>query len=787
MTGTIKPAEYAAALLLTATALASAAPATLSSAGWMITADPEARTLSVSHQALGLVFRDARLKIKGTDRARESPAWTASASANKLTILAEDPGLAWVFEPHGNELYVTTSRYDAVIEARVPADNRIPARLLDPQGAPVDWVGTQEVQGGYGGTETRNTTRLPRRNPDCMYFTLGSPGGRGFSSLFDSKTGAAVRFPESARLRRTDDGWFELILPVEESTVIQVNPDYYTKTLGVPFYQPLDLSHFERAPMVWSSWTSYYDAVKEDDIVRNADWLAANLKPYGFDYVQLDDGYDRGPNGEHYWIENWDRKKFPHGPTWLAGYIKSKGLRAGIWVVPNAYAGFAAAHPEWYIHDKQGKVLLDYDTPALDQTNPATGEFLKRMFETLDNWGYDYYKFDGEFAFPKYVPGADRSRLYDKNVDLVESYRQRLALIRATIGPDRFIEGCVAGTPVNGIGYFNSVFNGHDLYNNWQGMYPLFSSISGNAFLNRLLVYVMPGEGIELGLPMTVEEAQKKRPAVVVETARTREDPMTGFGVTDAEARTLVTFVALSGVAYPLASVMPELPPARVELLKKTMPTMPISPADLFSRGGEIHWDTFKGVRRQHFLGNYPELLDVQVNAAAGEYDIAALTNWHDESETRQLDLAEKLSLEPGRPYVVFDFWNQRLLGVYRDRVPVEIAPHDTRVLLVRPAVDHPQLAGLSRHISGAYSIREVRWEPGSGTLRGVSETVPGDPYALWLHVPAGYSVASARALAGADVTVEQHREGESLVLRFAGQEAPVTWEVRFTGAPAAR
>jgi hypothetical protein len=173
----------------------------------------------------------------------------------------------------------------------------------------------------------------------------------------------------------------------------------------------------------------------------------------------------------------------------------------------------------------------------------------------------------------------------------------------------------------------------------------------------------------------------------------------------------------------------------------------------------------------------------LQVNAEAGEYDVAALTNWHEQSEVRQLDLAGKLRLEPGRPYVVFDFWNQKLLGVYRDRVPVEIGSHDTRVLLVRPALDHPQLAGLSRHISGAYSIKEVNWDDAAKTLRGVSETVAGDPYSLWFHVPAGYTVASARASAGAGVAIEQRTEGESLLLRFTGQTAPVTWEVHFTGA----
>ena len=34
--------------------------------------------------------------------------------------------------------------------------------------------------------------------------------------------------------------------------------------------------------MVWSSWTSYYQDVTEQDMVRNTDWIANYLKPYGF-------------------------------------------------------------------------------------------------------------------------------------------------------------------------------------------------------------------------------------------------------------------------------------------------------------------------------------------------------------------------------------------------------------------------------------------------------------------------------------------------------------------------
>ena len=761
----------------------------VSAGGWTVAADAGAGTLSVTNETLGTVIEQIRLQVRDANGVRPVGSWTAERkSGNQLVLKSSQPVAGWVFELRPNDLKVATTLGGAVITARVPASgDRIPARLLDPQGAPVDWVGTDEVAGGYGGSETRNPSFLPRKNADCMYFQMGQISSPNFTALFDRKTDSAISFPDDARLQRNqgDQEVLDLTMPVSGNAAVRVIPNYFTATLRVPYYVRFDDSYFKTAPMVWSSWTSYYEAVTETDIVRNADWLAANLKPYGFEYVQLDDGYDRGKEGEHYWIENWDKRAFPHGPQWLTNYIKSKGLRAGLWLVPNAYAGAVATHPDWYLHYKNGNLVLDYRTSSLDSTNPEVLDHLRHLFRTLDDWGFDYYKFDGEQALPKYIPNVDRDRLKDKTEDPLVNYRERLKVIRDTIGPNRFIEGCPAGTPLNGIGYFNSYFTGHDLYNNWQGMFPLFSSINANAFLNHMTVYVMPGEGLELGAPMTVEEAMKKRPPVVVETARTRESPMTGFGTTLAEARTLVSYVSLTGVAYPLASVMPELPEERVRLLKATMPTMPILPVDLFSRGTDAQWDTFKHTQPDIYVHNYPEILDVKLNSAAGVYDVVGLTNWRSGTVEKDLDLVDKIGLERDRTYVVFDFWNQKLLGVYKNHLQASVDSHDTRVLFIRPLSDKPQLVGISRHISGTFSIERMSWDEAAQTLRGASQTVAGDPYTLWFYVPNGVEASRAKAsVQGRALPVEQEREGNSLMLRFDGQQSQVDWEVAFSNKP---
>jgi Melibiase len=784
----LSPALLCLVLVVAAGRTDAAVPVTATHAGWTVTADGDNGLLTIAHGRLGPLMENARLNAQGGHGLHSWERWSVEPDGDeRLVLRTARPSTTWSLELGPDVLTISSTSTRAVLTGEAPAgEDRVVARLLDPRGVPVDWVGTNEVAHGYGGSETRHPSFLPSKNPDVMHFALGPVSGGTFHALFDRPSDTAIRFSEETRMkrRRGDPGRLDLTIPVPGSTLVRLVPDYYTKTLGVPRYEPFDDTRFKRPPTIWCSWTSYYAEVTEGDVVRNADWIAENLLPYGFEYVQLDDGYDRGPNGEHYWIENWDEKKFPHGPAWLAGYIKKKGLHPGLWLVPNAYAGAVETHPDWYLRDIDGRLVLDYNTPALDQTHPGVLAFLKTLFTTLRGWGFEYYKFDGEHALPLYIPRVDRSKLHDPQEDPIVAYRRRLAVIREAIRPETFVEGCPAGTPLNGIGVFDSYFDGHDVYNSWPGMYALFSSINANAFLNHVVSYLMPGEGIEVGVPMSVEEAEKARPPSFVRTARTREDPLTGFGTTLPEARTLVTYLALTGVAYPLASVLPELPPERVALLKATLPPLPILPVDLFSRGTDMQWDRFRHVQPDDYIHHYPEVLDLKVSAASGTYDVVGVTNWRSESTTRRLSLSDSLGLEDGTPYVAFDFWGQKALGVFTEEIDLAVEPHDTRVVLLHPVLDHPQLMGTSRHITGAQSIEELAWDAARRRLRGVSRAIPGEEYALFVHVPEGTSILGARATGGGrDVPVRSSRDGSTLSLVFDGQREAVEWSVDFQEA----
>jgi len=250
---------------------------TVSSEGWTVTAEGEQRALTISREGLGTVLKDVRLNLRGEHGLQQLKGWSVEkVGENGLSIHTADPRTVWAVKLGPEALTISTTTAEGVLTAEAPAtQDRIVARLLDPQGVPVTWVGTDEVKNGYGGSETPNPSFLPRGNPEVMYFALGQVSDSHLHSLFDRKTDMGIDFSEQTFMKRSarDSNLLEVMIPVPGNTQVHVMRDYFTKTLGLHVYVPFDDSHFPKAPMVWSSWTSYYQDVREEDVVRNASFF----------------------------------------------------------------------------------------------------------------------------------------------------------------------------------------------------------------------------------------------------------------------------------------------------------------------------------------------------------------------------------------------------------------------------------------------------------------------------------------------------------------------------------
>lgn len=773
--------------LLISIIFAASQPLELQTREWTIAANTERAALIISYEPLGVVLDQVQLMIKQDGRWEKLSGWQVKIEDNQLLIHTGGPSTDWTFFVRNRVLGITSTVKKGMITALAPADeNRFPVRMIDYSGRaePVAWKGTAEVEYSFGGNQTKNLSFLPADNHEVLYLSLGQVTSRNMHSLFDKMTDTMISFHKDTGMLREIADTLKISVPIGSGTsqgnsleMITIYADYYTDHLGLPVYKPMDHDVFKRPPVLWNSWTNYYYLVTEKDVINIVDWIADNFNDYGLEYVVIDDGPEMGDRNEHYWISNWNKETFPHGPEWLTGYIHSKGLKAGLWVVPNAYAGAVDKHPEWYLHYEDGSLVRDYNTPALDCTNPEVLDFLTGMFTTLKNWGFEYYKFDGEFALTEYIPDVNKSKLHNPYIPPLDAYYNRLKVIRKVVGESTFIEGCPAGTPLQGIGYFNSYFNGDDIYNSWHGMYPFFISLNGNIFLNHITTYLMPGEGICVSPIMDIEKARTVYNPEFIRVASSREANITSVGTTINEAKTIVTFAALCGTPFSFADRLPDLPEERINLLKKSLPTLPVVPMDLFSRGGYSSWNLFNEFTPESYKHNFPRIIDLKINKAAGIYDVVALINWSDDPENRNVSFENKLGLDPEKSYLVFDFWNQEFLGVYKDSVSLMVEPHETRVLHIRPVLGRPQLLGTDRHISGSYSIEELKWDSDSRTLSGMSRTVKGSTYTLFVYVPDGFSFSNISSN-GKILTMNVQSGIVRIVV--AGQKTPFNWSMIF-------
>jgi alpha-galactosidase len=174
-------------------------------------------------------------------------------------------------------------------------------------------------------------------------------------------------------------------------------------------------------PMGWNSWDCYGPTVEEHEVKANADYMAQNLKKFGWEYVVVDirwfvendkaGGYNQ--KDPRYVIDQYGRyqpavNRFPsakdnQGFKPLADYIHKKGLKFGIHImrgIPKKAVeekmpikgtnGVTA--DQIYTTALQCEWLKDNYTVLADK--PGAQEYYDSIFELYAQWGVDFIKID---------------------------------------------------------------------------------------------------------------------------------------------------------------------------------------------------------------------------------------------------------------------------------------------------------------------------------------------------------------------------------------------------------
>ncbi|MFF1924060.1 alpha-galactosidase D [Streptomyces sp. NPDC058221] len=215
--------------------------------------------------------------------------------------------------------------------------------------------------------------------------------------------------------------------PATRSAAAAPAPDAGQDRAGKPF-------------MGWSSWsmqtssypglnpTGDYSYLTEANVLEQADAMAAKLKRYGYEYVNIDAGWWRNqewtPEFDGYGRQQADPERFPRGMKPVADDLHRKGLKAGIYLpVGLEKEGYGGGElPIWNAPGcTTGDIVYDdlrttngWDSSyKIDFTRPCAQKYVDSQARLIADWGYDFLKLDG--VGPGSFKGGDN---YDNRADV---------------------------------------------------------------------------------------------------------------------------------------------------------------------------------------------------------------------------------------------------------------------------------------------------------------------------------------------------------------------------------
>ena len=523
--------------------------------------------------------------------------------------------------------------------------------------------------------------------------------------------------------------------------VLRFGPRYYQIHRGLSFFEPWTYRIWTEPVAGWISWFAFYDKVTESDIVGTADVLAETLLPFGYDLLQIDDGYQRGEGRPDLWLTAND--KFPRGLDFLPRYIKSKGLRPGIWTnVAFKQADFVGEHRDWFVTGESGEPARgNWIEFSLDASNRAAVDAVVRpVYRGLRGMGWEYFKVDALRHLRYEGYNAHAGHFGRTKKDLVGTFRSYVEAIRGDVGRDVFVLACWGIRPeliglVDGcrIGTDGFSYAGMAQFNSWNNV-----------------VWRNDPDHVELN--------------------------------EDRYRSTLVT--SLTGSILLLTDKPGLYRTEAVEPARRASPVLWTVPGQIFdvdpSRSAEL------GRVDTEVSGSGPRVFDASLRPTCDLFSLEIdrpFENWlvlgRTGESAREIAFAD-LGLDPGKEYWVFEFWTKRLVGSFTGSfAPGPLDPvFRSQALAIRERRPHPQVLATSRHVTcGGADLADVRWA--EGALTGASRIVPGDPYDIYLTEPEGYRL-EAFSCEGATAS-EPLREGLAVRVRlWAGESRSAAWKAVF-------
>jgi len=598
--------------------------------------------------------------------------------------------------------------------------------------------------------------RPERAGPEqAIVGQVGRPLLRGVNGLYDVHQDLMISwFGHEWRWKQaglTADANGNLTAEMEvdlgpQTWIVNLKPQYYRTHLGYHYHKP-----WERRPKLkpivgWCTWEAHRRNLSEEKILAATDFFARHLRAYGFEYVQIDDGFENlplpaDPHGTL--VEAWlqTRPEFPEGHAGVVRKIKARGLQPGIWTSAAIYNDdFADAQPQWLIQGPDGRPLLgDWVKYVLDCRAESLERHVRPVYEGLKEAGYTYFKIDAIRHL--HYDGLHEVALLGllSNEEAEQRFRDFLRVAREGLGDDVYWLSSW-GVLTQMVGLCDACRISQDAMPTWAGMQMQLVE-SARWFFSQRILWLNDPDHVCVRAPFEW-------------------------------SRTVLSMVALTGGLFMLSDALHYYDEKRLRLVQQCIPpltTMTAETGPLDADYAAFTWTKFHGF---HVLEEKPfdaeTMTDEEARNQAGDWPtmdcahpFSTLWAVHLESELgrwcvvgrfaaiglrpSRLCIA-KLALDPERDYLVFDFWQERYVGRVRGEIDCPgLALGHCQILAVKPALDRPQLLSSTRHVSqDAISVKAQMWAEGTLTLR--LEGVCGTSETYWVHAPRGFAVADVVA-----------------------------------------
>lgn len=419
------------------------------------------------------------------------------------------------------------------------------------------------------------------------------------------------------------------------------------------------ISTAERLPVPqecgWNSWDYYRWTITEDEVLRNAEFIAADpVLAKHIRRIIIDDGWQ-------YCYGEWEpNRHFPSGMDKLARNLKRMGFVPGLWFAPTIvepHSHLAQLGSECMTHGAAGIPCLGFSCMErkgfiLDPTHPKVAVWWEEIFRRYAGYGFRYFKLD-------FLSATVPNRIFwDRQVKSGQLMQRIIGPIRRAVGPASRILGCNF-TFEEARGLVDDVRISADVHAQWSSVKENVSSIATRFWAHRRFWINDPDFTLCRG-EETANDPDLHRLKPLLPYVRPDDTNSVGIDYLNSlvdlnrnEAEVLMSLVIISGGAMNLSDSLPRLNENGLRLLRKAVQ----------AKKGDA------GIALDLFKSEYPGIWVQKIDA---ETHRLLLINWKDEPQELAIDLG-RWNIPRGRAN---NFWTGESVSLRSARLAPVLAPH---------------------------------------------------------------------------------------------------------------